>query len=266
MVRSILCGLALMALAGCGGALEPQDDQALQTIVSDTRAGRVEAIYERLDPNLKTPQAQEALGQLTTVLQNAGEPCERSLGGVTTFRLASTGDASGRRVTAQHKYVCPNATLMVDLRLWIANDAPYVIENFHVTPIDPTAAAQAAEFSLEGKSTPHYAFLAAAFGSLTLMLAALLGVIFTKGFKRKWLWAIVSFVGITKVSMIWPTGQIITNFLTINLIGFGITRIGDPMAPWIVTFTPPVGAILVLSLLWPRWAGLSKGEELAGPP
>ncbi len=262
MLRPVACALALFTLAACGGALEPQDDQTLQTIVNDTRAARVEAIYERLDTSLKTPQTQEALGQLTAILQNAGEPCERSLVGVTTFRLAGTG-ASGRRVTAQHKYVCPNATLTIDLRLWIANDAPYVIENFHITPIDPAAAAQAAEFSLEGKSVPHYAFLAAAFGSLILMLAALLGVIFTKGFKRKWLWAIVSFVGITKVSMIWSTGQIITNFLTINLIGFGITRVGDPLAPWIVTFTPPVGALLVLSLLWPRWAGLSKGEELA---
>lgn len=264
MARAVLCTLALLALSACGAAIEPQDDQTLQAIVNETRAGRVDGVYERLTPDLRTPQSQAALGQLTTMLQNAGEPCERSMIGATTTRIASTS-GSGRRITAQHKYVCPNGTLTIDLRLWVASDAPYVIENYHISPVDAAAAAQAAEFSLEGQSPRQYAFLAAAIGSLVLMLVALLGVIFTKGFKRKWIWAIVSFVGITKVSMIWSTGQVVTQFITINLIGWGIMRGGDPMAPWVVTFTPPVGALLVLSLLWPRWAGLRAGEELAGP-
>jgi hypothetical protein len=266
MLRTLLSVLALMTLASCGGVLASEEDQTLQTIVSDTRAGRVDAVYARLDTGLKTPQSQAALDQLTTMLRDAGEPCERSLIGVTAFNQWNTGNGSGRRIVAQHKYACPNATLRIDLTLWVGRSGEaYVIENFHVRPIDAAAAAQAADFSISGQTVRHYAFLAGAIGSVVLMLASLLGVILTKGFKRKWLWAVISFVGITKLSMVWPTGEIFTQFATINLIGFGITRAADPMAPWIVSFTPPVGALLVLSLLWPRWAGLNKGEELAGP-
>lgn len=266
MFRPVLCLLALAFLAACGGVLEDGEDETLQAIVSDTRAGRVDAVYERLDPGLKTPQSQTALNQLTALLQEASEPCERSLLGVSASNQFNTGSGSSRRIVAQHKYVCPNATLRIEITLSIASGEPYAIENFRITPIDAAAAAEAAEFSLRGQSASHYAFFTAAIGSLVLMFASLLGVIFTKGFKRKWLWAIISFVGVTKLTMIWPTGQIITQFATINLIGFGVTRAADPMAPWIVNFTPPVGALLVLSLLWPRWAGLNKGEELAGPP
>ncbi len=265
MLRSLFCALALLTLSACNGAADQRDDQILQSIVSDTRAGNTDAIYERLDASLQTPQSQEVLTQLATILRDAGEPCERSLIGRTTLSPFNDPRGPGRKVIARHLYACPNATLAVDLTIWAPESGVHTIENFHINGVDPQAITANAEFSLEGQSVRHYAFFAFAILSPVLMLIAFLGVIFTKGFKRKWLWAIVSFVGVTKISMIWLTGEIVTNFLTINLIGFGVARAGDPLAPWIVSFTPPVGALLVLSLLWPRWAGLNKGEELAGP-
>lgn len=265
MLRSIFCALALFTLGACNGASGHQDDQTLQSIVNDTREGRTEAVYERLDPSIQTPETQAVLAQLTTILRDAGEPCERSLINVTTLSPFNDPRGPGREVIARHLYTCPNATLAIDITVWAPESGAHTIRNFRINGVDPRAAVANAEFSLKDQSVRHYAFFAAAIFSLVLMLMAFIGVIFTKGFKRKWLWAILSFVGVTKVAMIWPTGVIVTQFLTINLIGFGVTRGADPTAPWIVNFTPPIGAILVLSLLWPRWAGLSKGDELANP-
>lgn len=265
MLRSLFCALALLALGSCNGASGEQDDQTLQSIVDDTRAGNTQAVYERLNPSLQTPQTQAILPQLTTLLQSAGEPCERSLIGVTTLSPFNDPRGPGRQVTARHLYICPNATLAIDIRIWAPQSGAHTIENFNINTVDPVAATANAEFSLKDQGARQYAFFAAAVFSPALMLITFLGAIFTKGFKRKWLWAILCFVGVTKVSMIWPTGEIVTYFATINLIGFGVTRAGDPLAPWIVSFTPPIGAVLVLSLLWPRWAGLVTGEELAAP-
>lgn len=93
------------------------------------------------------------------------------------------------------------------------------------------------------------------------MLIALLGVLLTKGFKSKWLWAIISLVGIAKFTMVWGTGEILSSPFTINLLGFGIVRGASPLAPWMVSFTPPLGALIALSLLWPRWAGLGRAND-----
>lgn len=261
----VLCVVATFTLGSCGVALGKDDDATLQSIVSETRSGDLEAVHTRLASNIRTPEALVALGQVRDLLAEAREPCSRSLISATTFRIASVNgsSATGRRVTARHKLECPNATMQVDIQLWIEADSPYAIENFVVTPISAQAAAQAAEFSLAGKSPRHYAFLAAALVSPLLMLAAVLGTIFTKGFKRKWLWGIISFAGIGKFSMVWNSGAIGSNWLTLNLIGFGIMRGGEPLAPWIVSLTPPLGAVLVLSLLWPRWAGIAPDDASA---
>lgn len=256
-----LCGaLVSIALAGCGGALSPEDDRAMLEVFELTKSGEFDAIETRLNPILRTPESRVVLERLNNGIANAGEPCERTFVSATTTRVLATS-GTGRRVTARHQYACPNATFVVDTRLWIAADAAPVIEHFHFTPVNPEAAAAAQKFSFAGKNWRHYVFFAIAVASPLLMLLALLGALFTKGFKRKWIWMIVALAGIGKFSMIWPTGEIHTALASINLIGFGVTRAGHALAPWVVSFTPPLGAIIVLSLLLPRWTGAVDPNE-----
>ena len=260
-MRRVLFALVVTAvLTACSGALEQSDDQFVAETFNQASAGDFDAIERRLTPTLRTPQSRSGMSQIQTIIQAAGEPCERKFVWATTLRLVSTG-GSGRRASMRHTYHCPNQTLLVEATIWTGNGEPSLIENFHVTQIDADAAAEAADFSLSGKSPAQYAFLAMAIASPLLMLIALLGVIFTRGFKRKWLWGIISLVGVVKLSMIWPTGAIHTDPLTINIIGFGVMRGLGPLDPWVVSFTPPIGALIVLSLLWPRWAGLSGPEK-----
>ncbi|HYD71843.1 MAG TPA: hypothetical protein VEF55_01800, partial [Candidatus Binatia bacterium] len=93
-----------------------------------------------------------------------------------------------------------------------------------------------------------------------IMLLAFFGTIFTKGFKRKWLFAIVSLLGAPVFMMNWTTGEWSPTFSG-GLINWGVTRGLGPLDPWMLRFHIPIGALIVLSLLWPRWAGMNDDAD-----
>jgi hypothetical protein len=258
-LRAFIGIAAVFGLAACSGGLSEDDDVFIASTFAHVRDGQTDVLIARLDPSLHTPNVATALTHVQTLIADAGSPCERSLISATTMNSVSTRSGAQRNVTARHHYDCPNHDLVVDVKLLAQDGAEPLVMHFWVHQVDPTAAAETGTFDFQGKGPRHYAFLTAAIASPILMLIAILGVIFTRAFKRKWLWAIVSLAGITNFSMVWTTGDIQTSLVSLNLIGFGITK-ADVLSPWIVSFTPPVGALIVLSVLWPRWMGLPADE------
>lgn len=252
--------LAVVALSACTGTGPTEAEDRQISLAFDQARHGDGALLEQLAPQIRTAETPQALLQVRDIIQNAGTPCERTRTYFSATNITGTSGAS-RTVTTRHQYACPNHYLVVDTEIHSTDGAPPLISRLIVTPVDSEAARAAQIFTLEGKSTRQIAFFIMAASSPVLMLIAFLGVLFTRNFKRKWLWAIASFVGLAKFSMIWPTGEIQSQLASINLLGFGLTRYIDALSPWVVSFTPPVGALVVLSLLWPRWAGLNGAEE-----
>ena len=92
------------------------------------------------------------------------------------------------------------------------------------------------------------------------MLIAVTTVIRAPKFKRKWLWAIMAFVGVGSATMNWTTG--VSNFqpLMLSLIGAGATHQGFlGFFPWILKFTLPIGAIAAL------WRAAKARRTVAEP-
>jgi hypothetical protein len=252
--RAWVIACCAVVLGACTIGIDPEDDQLLRDTYIRISAGDFESVENSLDASVQTPTTRQSLEQLQTLIHSAGTPCERSTAYVTTTNYAGT-DGAGRHVTAQHQYLCSDGALFVEARLRARHGATLLIEHYIITPFDREAAEAARTFQLQGKPARSYAFLAATIASPTLMLVALFGVIFTRGFKRKWLWAIVSLVGLPQFVMDWGTGEIASRWLSINLVGYGIYRAGHLFAPWLLSFATPVGALVVLSLLYPRWLG-----------
>jgi hypothetical protein len=122
-----------------------------------------------------------------------------------------------------------------------------------VTPVDPAKVAANTFFS-PGKSPRQWAFLIATFVVPILMVAAAIGTLRAKGLKQKWLWLIVSFVGVGAAWMNWTTGAWGAVW-AVNLVGFGLVKGPSPLSPWILHVAPPVGALVVairLALHRPR--------------
>lgn len=129
--------------------------------------------------------------------------------------------------------------------------------------VDP-AEAQASEFSLQAKPPAQLAFFGLLVTSVALMAAALLGVLVTRSFKRKWLWAVISLAGAPVFLMNWSTGAWAPQ-LAFGLISAGVARGLAPLDPWMVKFHIPIGALVTLSLLLPHWLGRApdgdRGQE-----
>jgi hypothetical protein len=111
------------------------------------------------------------------------------------------------------------------------------------TPVDPAQVA-ANRFNSPGKTPKQWAFLVATFVTPALMLAAAIATLRAKGLKQKWLWVVVSFVGVGAVWMDWTSGAWGAAW-AVNLVGFGLAKGPSLLSPWILHFAPPAGALVV---------------------
>lgn len=254
-VRSVVAFAAVLVsltLQACGP--KPGEEESVRTIFEQVRSGQFEAVESRLPEQNRTPETRAILEQLRRDFIPSGEP--ESVRRLNWSFLQTTGE---RRVTAIHEYTYRDRILIVTTTLKTVGTSPYTIENFHINVFDP-AAAQANEFTLEGKPPHQLAFFGLLLASVALMAMALLGALLTKSFKRKWLWAIISLVGAPVFLMNWATGAWEPQF-AFGLINAGVARGLSPLDPWIVKFHIPIGALVTLSLLLPHWMGRAPETE-----
>lgn len=97
-------------------------------------------------------------------------------------------------------------------------------------------------FTLKNKEFVHYLFLGLSILIPLFIIITLVVAIRTK-MKMKWLWIIGILFGFIKFSLNWTTGQIGFSLINISLLGSGIIKSGN-VAPWILSFSIPVVAIL----------------------
>lgn len=91
-----------------------------------------------------------------------------------------------------------------------------------------------------------------------LMVSAIIKVISTKYLNKKWMWCILSCLGIFSFRMNWTTGEIDTSLLSVRLVGAGVTRGLAQSDAWFLTMTLPIGAMLILTGFWANPARARK--------
>lgn len=119
----------------------------------------------------------------------------------------------------------------------------FKLTSITVTPVDPAQVA-GNKFWAPDKTSEQWAFLLATFATPALMLAAAIASLRAKNLKLKWLWVLVSFVGIGAAWMDWSSGEWGAAW-AVNLVGFGLDKGPSPLSPWMLHFAPPVGALAV---------------------
>jgi hypothetical protein len=100
-------------------------------------------------------------------------------------------------------------------------------------------------FRLAGKSWAHLAFLLFTLLTAVLILASLVTLARSTGGRWRWAWALGSLFGFGQVVINWTTGQIGVSPLHVQLLGVQVVRTG-PVGPWVVGWSLPLVAILVL--------------------
>lgn len=233
-------------LASCQAMkLDPKIDAATKAGFDDLRRGDNAALDSLLAPELKTPDAAAKLAQLRAYVPNITPRGRRTVGW--NFVELQHGDATAD-VTDEYDF--GDRIVLWNTRLHRASSSsPWLIQGLHANSATISALA-ANRFTLAGKAPLQLLFLLAAVLSPALMISALVKVIRTKALRRKWLWGIAAFGGLFSFQMNWATGQIFSNFLTVQFIGSGASRGDSAFAAWVLTLTIPIGAALILTGVW----------------
>lgn len=233
-------GFALLIVVGLAACikLSAADETDTAAIFDQVHRGDFQTVESRLAPELAGPDVDGQLRAAGAIVPAAAPQSVRTVG----FNIVS--DASGgENVTVTREYRYPTQVLVIVTGLRRPAGKPYQITEFRVQPMS-MAAIRSLDFNLVGKSPLHYILLAWAVLTPLLMIAALVAL-YRSTIKPKWLWTIFVIFGLGGLSLNWATGATAVN-IGVQLLGSGIVKYNAVFAPWILSVSFPLGAIIVL--------------------
>lgn len=247
-MRMLLCGFLALLLAGCQ---LPKPDPEVQAVEREAyraiHAGDNAALQQISGRELKTPEATGGMLQIRAMMPKGNPSSSKLIGWNLNTQI---GKGSTALLHSEHDY----GDRVVLAQTHLARNAeagPWLVQGFHIQ-VATKAELAGNGFSLVGKKLHQYAFLLAALISPILMIVALVKVVRRKGLKRKWLWGILALLGLFQLQMNWSDGALNVQWITLQLIGFGVKSGLSRFDPWFVTMTLPVGALLILLGVWAK--------------
>lgn len=251
-MRVLAVAAACLLVVGCAFQPDPQAQALARQAYLDFR-DHPEALKDKSTPELVADLTPENLAAVRRYIPPDAPESVRLM----SWNMSSLGDEG--TADLRHLYDYGDRRMIVTTSLVRERDR-WKLRSFHVQAASDAEMA-VNDFTLAGKPLGQLAFLALVVLSPLLMIAALIQVLRRKGLRRKWLWGIVSFIGLFSFQMNWTSGQIAMQWLTIQFIGFGITSTGSGLDPWLLTCTFPLGAILILTRVWARPPEAPRAED-----
>jgi hypothetical protein len=250
-----------LAAAACGGQkvaeLAPKDEVELaRECLGDLRAGRLERVERRLDPALLATDTRSKLGEAAAQFP-PGEPRSVELIGA---NLGTSGGTRSANLLFQYEFEQEWVAAGVLLRR--EDGGPPLVTAVHVKRL-PESLERTHAFTLRGKHALHYLFLAGAILVPSFVIATLIACWRASGQKKSWGWIVFILLGVGGATLNWTTGRVGLSPLEIQTFGASVKK-ASPYAPWLVTLTVPLGALLYLVS---RLRGRSSGRDgdAAGP-
>jgi hypothetical protein len=121
-------------------------------------------------------------------------------------------------------------------------------------------------FDFRGKSARHYFWLLLTILAAAASLVTAVWIATRRQMPKRWRWVLASLLGVGAFSINWSSGEMVFNPISIQLAAAAVTRAG-PVAPWILTFGLPVGAVaaLVRYRRWKRSALAAAYQDASAP-
>ena len=235
--------LLLLGLTGCktGWLIDRIAPDAIRDVKSyydELRQRRVDQILQSFDPSADKGRLRSDLGSVVALVPQQ-EPLD-----VKTLGASAECKGSGvctKMIALEYKY--PDRWILYQVT--VSNrSGHYAIKDLTVTP-ESMPLESINRFALRGKGWRHYRILLMALLSAGLAFGALVLCIRTPIQKRKWLWIIVTILGIGELGIQWSGGEMWYKVLQISIVpaGWGFDRESPFMYASI-----PAGAILFLLL------------------
>ncbi len=241
MKTSLAWALAL-TLTSCG-FLKPPDqlDHDARQLMSYVRSNRLESARAMLRVTAPLDTLNKALAMARDFIRPF--PADSfTLVGWNVMYMA------GRDTTGYLTYEAKGGgrTALFNIAVVRNGGAPEITTFRWEATSQPLATANA--FTLSGKTPTHYLYLALA---ILAVLTCVTGAIFAGVQHLGIPWILLSLVGVGSFDINWTTGATRFNPASIHLLGAGFVRSGN-VAPWVLTWSLPLGTILMLIVWWQR--------------
>lgn len=265
--RKLTLVLLFAVLAGCNSSIKIEefaDDskEAKATgYIQQLIDGDYEGIKNSLDPRLKSQLTDDIFNQMRGMLGKE-KPSNVDLVGYNSNTF--NGGPTLYNLSYQYGYKDKWVLVSVAFRT-LGNGSDEILGLNVYNPMD-RSLQETHRFTLKDKGFLHYLFLVACTIVPLFILVSLVACARTKMKKRKWFWIIFIIFGFVQFSLNWSTGQVGFKILHCQLLGSGALAAGI-YAPWILSFSIPIGAIL----FWSKRKNLRQTEEvqqaiLSNPP
>ena len=251
-----LLGL-LLCLGGCDPSaalkkITPEKDEAFaRRYVDLLRDYKFAEVEKDLDLSIKPPEVGDTLKRMADLFPAGEEPMSAKVVGVTAFH----GNGEERcEIALEYEFSDTWILAVVDTR---KKDGIFSVMSFNVNPMKDSLE-HANRFTLTGKPAEAYVLLLLMIASIGFSLYAFALCVRTKIEKRKWIWCVLTLVGVGRLGINWTTGAGFFNVFWLQLPPGGASS--TFYSPWMVFASLPLGAILFM--VWRK--GLSAPATNAG--
>lgn len=218
--------------------MAPDEVRNGKSYFEELRRRQADQIIQSFDPSDDKDQLRSQLGKVFALV-----PQEEPLG-VETLGASTECKGSGvctKLIVLEYKY--PDRWIL--FRVTVSNQSGHdAITDLTVEP-ESLPLASTSRFTLRGKGLLHYGILLMALLSVGIAIYALVLCIRTPIQKRRWLWIVITILGIGKLGIEWSSGELWYKVLYISILPAGF---GFDFESSFIYASIPAGAILFLLL------------------
>lgn len=246
MRRVPLCGVALLAVmaAACGPdyltkrIATPERDARAQHVLHLVVAGQRDSLRARERFEGDSATIARGFAQLDSVIGGRR---------VDSLALVGANQFSNRttdRITLSYEFRTESGWRLASVTT-LDSASNWALLGFHAEPL-PGELRAVNEFQLARRSAAQYLALLATVACALFTLGTAIFLATRRQFPKRWRWLLASLVGVGTVSVNWTTGEVASRLFFVQLLGASAVRPGE-FAPWILSFSFPIGAIVALS-------------------
>ena len=256
----------LLALAACTSEedirrlVPPEEDGRGRAYMDLLRNGQLDSATNYLAPSLRTAESRKALADVSALI--SGQKTD-------SIKLVSANIVrwpGGRSADLSYQLYAPRSWLLANIVVADSSGEWVVVAATAKSLQRPLE--ESVKFSLRGRSPLHYVWLLLTAGCALLSVCTAAVVATRRSLRYRWLLAGVSLFGVGAFTINWATGEVGFAVISVQLFSAAVTRAG-PFAPWMLTFSVPLGAIFALVMYCAQQRqstlhSLSSDELLAG--
>jgi hypothetical protein len=168
----------------------------------------------------------------------------RRVDSLTLIGANQVTSGNAERVTLSYEFRTESGWLAAAVAT-LDSASTWALLGFHIEPLVGELRA-ANEFRLAGRSAAQYLALLAMVACALFSLGTAIFLATRRQFPKRWRWVLASLVGVGMVSVNWTTGAVASRLFSVQFLGASAVQASD-FAPWILSFSFPIGAIVALS-------------------